>query len=151
MRSYIGMTLLVATASLAGCLDAPAPATDDSAPANVSVADRADADDPAASEAPPANCHQHFEVDMTGTNGNVDDFKPAASCPADIYFHPDNGQPGGWIEAWRICGSLPGTVQICTGGYAPVRPYNPSSCNGTVYYNYPQGWHGYAQTAGGCC
>jgi hypothetical protein len=39
---------------------------------------------------------------------------------------------------------------ICTGGYAPVRYFNTSCANGTIYDYYPQGMHGWAQTAGGC-
>jgi hypothetical protein len=72
-------------------------------------------------------------------------------CPADLYFHPNNGAAGGWIESWRLCYQGGYNYQICTGGYAPVRYWNKSSCGGTIHDYYPQGWHGWAQTAGGCC
>jgi hypothetical protein len=41
-------------------------------------------------------------------------------------------------------------VVICAGGNAPVRYWNPSSCGGTVQDYYPQGWHGWYETGGGC-
>ena len=43
-----------------------------------------------------------------------------------------------------------GRVVICRGGYAPVRYYNPSTCGGSIHNWYPQGWHGWFQTGGGC-
>lgn len=75
----------------------------------------------------------------------------AAACPVDLYFHPNNGAHGGWIESWRLCYQGGNQYKICTGGYAPVRFWNMSSCGGTVHDFYPQGWHGWAQTGGGCC
>lgn len=73
-----------------------------------------------------------------------------ANVYGDIYFHPYNGAHGGWIEAWRLCYQGGGQYVICTGGYAPVRYWKPSVCGGSVQDWYPQGWHGWAQTAGGC-
>jgi hypothetical protein len=43
-----------------------------------------------------------------------------------------------------------GNMVICAGGYAPVRYYNLSCANGTIYDYYPQGMHGWAETGGGC-
>lgn len=68
----------------------------------------------------------------------------------DWYFHPNNGVRGGWIESWRLCNEGGQNYRICTGGYAPVRYWNPSSCNGTIHDYYPQGWSGWAQTLSGC-
>jgi hypothetical protein len=90
--------------------------------------------------------------DLTaGAQEMAGDAAEAASCGVDIYFHPNNGAHGGWIESWRLCYEGGNQYKICTGGYAPVRFWNPLSCNGTVHDFYPQGWHGWAQTAGGCC
>jgi hypothetical protein len=72
-------------------------------------------------------------------------------CGTDAYFHPHNGMRGGWIEGWRLCWRGGYTWQICTGGYAPVRYWNPWACGGTVHNYYPQGWHGEVYTAAGCC
>lgn len=74
------------------------------------------------------------------------------ACPGpDRYFHPNNGSHGGWIEAWRLCSIGGDQYRICTGGYAPVRYWNLSSCGGTVHDYYPQGWSGWVQTSGVCC
>lgn len=62
------------------------------------------------------------------------------------YFHPNNGSPGGWIEAWRLCYEGGSNYRICRGGYAPIRPYNSLCGNGTVHYWYPQGWSGWVQS-----
>jgi hypothetical protein len=75
----------------------------------------------------------------------------ANACGCDFYFHPNNGAHGGWIEGWRFCHVGGSTWKICTGGYAPVRYWNPSACGGTVHDWYPQGWHGWGQTASCCC
>lgn len=74
----------------------------------------------------------------------------AGFAPYDLYFHPNNGLHGGWIEGWRLCNQGGQNYVICAGGYAPVRYWNPSSCNGSIHDYYPQGWHGWAQTGGGC-
>ena len=44
-----------------------------------------------------------------------------------------------------------GKYRICRGGYAPVRYWNPESCNGTIHNWYPQGWSGLVRSGGGCC
>lgn len=83
--------------------------------------------------------------------------REAQACGMDYYFHPSNGSHGGYINAYRLCyegwdaGRNMGRYRICTGGSAPVRYWNPESCNGAVHNYYPQGWSGYARTAGGCC
>lgn len=75
----------------------------------------------------------------------------ANGCGCDMYFHPNNGMQGGWIEPWRLCYQGGNQYQICTGGSAPVRFWNPSACGGTIHNWYPQGWHGWVQTYGCCC
>jgi hypothetical protein len=75
----------------------------------------------------------------------------ASACSGDWYFHPNNGSHGGWIEDWRLCHRGGNQYQICRGGWAPVRFYNPASCGGTVHNWYPQGWNGWAQTISACC
>lgn len=62
------------------------------------------------------------------------------------YFQPNNGSPGGGIEAWRLCYEGGSNYRICRGGYAPIRPYNSLCGNGTVHYWYPQGWSGWVQS-----
>jgi len=74
-----------------------------------------------------------------------------SACGVDLYFHPNNGSHGGYIESWRLCNEGGSNYRICTGGYAPVRYWNMSTCGGTVHDYYPQGWSGWAQSGGGCC
>ncbi|HTE45608.1 MAG TPA: hypothetical protein VK636_10225 [Gemmatimonadaceae bacterium] len=101
-------------------------------------------------------CPSGKHVVFTSASNNADvnassTIQPNTACPpADYYAHRD-GVASGWIESWRVCHVSGTTYQICTGGDAPVRWYNPSSCNGTVQDWWPQGWHFDAQTMGGCC
>ena len=101
-----------------------------------------------------------FQGDVTVDPAHQADGNPAeVSAPkggarpavyGDRYFHPNSGAHGGWIEAWRLCHLGNNQYVICTGGYAPVRYWKPSVCGGSVQTYYPQGWHGWAPTAGGC-
>jgi hypothetical protein len=117
VRTYVGMSLLATTASLAGCMAAQDAETTDSstvtpAAANVSLAKPSA--EQAAAEDPGAGCTAHFEYTLTDDNRDQEaSFKPAATCPADTYFHPTNGAPGGWIESWRLCNQGGGVFQIC--------------------------------------
>lgn len=94
-----------------------------------------------------AGCGSQYLYD---TKDEDDELRVACPGP-DRYFHPNNGSHGGWIEAWRLCHVGGDQYKICTGGYAPVRYWNLSSCGGTVHDYYPQGWHGWVQTSGVCC
>lgn len=100
-------------------------------------------------------------VELAGRSAGPDGASEEGAAPADEdaadesqkilectsgYFHPNNGSPGGWIEAWRLCYEGGSNYRICRGGYAPIRPYNSLCGNGTVYYWYPQGWSGWVQS-----
>lgn len=63
--------------------------------------------------------------------GGVSEEQPAEELETDVHASRTN-------------------VVICAGGYAPVRYWNPSSCGGTIHDYYPQGWHGWYETGGGC-
>ena len=92
---------------------------------------------------------------MDGTSSEVTEAPEGAAeanaCGCDMYFHPNNGAHGAWIEPWRLCYQGGNQYQICTGGWAPARFWNPSACGGSVQNWYPQGWHGWVQTYGCCC
>jgi len=140
-RSFLALALLLAVAQLAGCLGAEDPSTD-----SASIAEEPE------EPAPRLYCTGELEPEVACPNSPSKDGVSSAACPGpDWYFHPNNGTHGGWIEAWRLCNTGGQNFKICTGGYAPVRYYNPSSCNGTVHDYFPQGWNGWAQTGGGCC
>lgn len=138
-RSFLALSMLLA-APLAGCLSAEEPST-----GSASVAEEPE------EPAPRLSCTNDQEPEVVCPNKTGKDAVSSATCPADLYFHPNNGLHGGWIEAWRLCNEGGQNYRICTGGYAPVRYWNPSSCNGTVQDYYPQGWSGWSQTGGGCC
>jgi len=92
-----------------------------------------------------------------GEANDVGERAEAQACGVDYYFHPNNGMHGGWINSTRLCyegydsASGMSKFRICTGGYAPVRFWNPESCNGTIHNWYPQGWSGLVRSGGGCC
>lgn len=142
-RTYLALSLFIGAAQVAGCVEAeerPLEAESD-------IDTR---------EAPAEGLYcigdQDPEVSCPDKQTDSDRSKDPVSsfAGADLYFHPNNGLHGGWIEAWRLCNEGGQNYRICTGGYAPVRYWNPSSCNGTVHDYYPQGWSGWAQTGGGC-
>lgn len=87
----------------------------------------------------------------TGEIKQLPEGRAEKQCGCDFYFHPNNGAHGAWIEGWRLCHVSGSTWKICTGGYAPARYWNTASCGGTVHDWYPQGWHGWGQTAKCCC
>ena len=93
-----------------------------------------------------AECGRLHTYDLETEGGEI-----RSACPVDTYFHPNNGSQGGWIESWRLCSIGGNQYRICTGGYAPVRYWNMSTCGGTIHDYYPQGWSGWAQTFGTCC
>ena len=132
------------------------------------------AEEAASAAAEPACDAQRFDYQLTGdadvdaTGVSImreeagaaqapDDAAEVQACGSDWYFHPSNGLHGGYVNSWRLCnegwdaGRRMWRMRICRGGYAPVRYWNPESCNGTVHNNYPQGWSGYAISGGGCC
>ena len=132
------------------------------------------AEEVASAAAEPACDAQRFDYQLTGDAGldadavsimrddadevnGAGDRAEAQACGSDNYFHPSNGLHGGYINSWRLCnegwdaGRRMWRMRICRGGYAPVRYWNPESCNGTVHNNYPQGWSGYSISGGGCC
>ena len=128
------------------------------------VAEEMAAMDPAAASCPnQRTLYQDEEGDLTlaakarmgdGVAGEAAEIPEGAeknACGCDMYFHPNNGAHGGWIEPWRLCHQGGNQYQICTGGWAPVRFWNPSACGGTLSNWYPQGWHGWVQTYGCCC
>jgi hypothetical protein len=161
-RSYLVVSVILGALPAAGCVE-PGDRSSE-ASSTLTSTDRVQAIDPAteleassAVEEVGQGCGRRSTFSLSadadpGTNLLKDLPDAAAAClPPDIYFHPNNGAHGGWIESWRLCYQGGGTYQICTGGSAPVRFWNPSSCGGTVQDFYPQGWHGWAQTGGGCC
>jgi hypothetical protein len=161
-RKFLMLSLVAGAVPVTACVDMDEPVEDQSA---LDPAERAWLDDStedlealeAAAGETPSCPNERFTVsdvdDLTTATSELvaDDPESAALCGIDIYFHPNNGSHGGWIESWRLCYRGGNTYQICTGGYAPVRFWNPWACGGTVHAYYPQGWHGWAQTAGGCC
>ena len=164
VRKHLLLSLAAAAVPLGACVDVDQPAEEVVNESLLDPAERAwlndsteelEALEAAAGETP--SCpNERFTLtdleDVTATSELVaDEDQVSAACGVDIYFHPNNGAHGGWIEDWRLCYRGGNTYQICRGGYAPVRFWNPSACNGTVHDWYPQGWHGWAQTAGGCC
>ena len=160
-RTYLALSLIAGAAQLAGCLEPADREAEDSSTLEAAGDHRtsatADLEASTLVESVGPGCGTRYTqpIPETQASGALTLMLPqatAASCPpADIYFHPNNGAHGGWIESWRVCNLGGGQYQICAGGSAPVRFFNPSSCNGTVYDFYPQGWHGHAQTFGGCC
>jgi hypothetical protein len=160
-RTYLVLSLIVGATQAAGCVGAEENSSeDDSALTTADVSkeniptvtfEAAGLSEPV----PGAHCPKKpFTLSLIGANqesSSASPVKTATSCPVDLYFHPNNGVHGGWIESWRLCNQGGQDYVICTGGSAPVRYYNPSSCNGTVQDYFPQGWHGWAQTGGGCC
>jgi len=151
-RKYLVLSLVVGAASLAGCVGEEQP----SGSAELEAADRAQEDLLAAERG--FSCTGEPDP-ATSCPAKGDGFRSEASegpeaslaCADDLYFHPSNGSHGGWIERWRLCNIGGSNFRICAGGSAPVRYWNPSSCGGTVQAYYPQGWSGWAQTAGACC
>ena len=164
-RTCLTLFLFAGAVSLAACAGQDdLPGDDTAAPTDTAPTGDAPATNTATDlEASGAGAHEavnpscpnkrfNFSADGDLTAGpDTGDGSTAASCPFDIYFHPNNGAHGGWIESWRLCYDGGGNYHICAGGYAPVRYWNPSSCGGSVQNWYPQGWHGWAQTGGGCC
>jgi hypothetical protein len=145
-RTYLALSLIFGVAQVAGCI---------AAEEKTGAESTATAEEPAdgfycvGEPEPEARCPDKQGVSKVGS---PEDPVSRASCPPpDWYFHPNNGLHGGWIESWRLCNEGGQNFRICTGGYAPVRYWNPSSCGGTVQDYYPQGWSGWAQTGGGCC
>ena len=114
--------------------------------------------DPQAAADPGQSCPNErftFRDDQLTGEGSLEERlaeeNPAQAQCVDYYFHPNNGAHGGYIESWRLCYRGGNQYQICRGGYAPVRYWNTASCGGTVHDWYPQGWHGWVQSGGGCC
>jgi hypothetical protein len=150
-RTYLMLSLVVGAAQLAGCVG------EEQSAESATLADREEEDLLAAERGfyctgePDAatSCPMKGE----GYRSEVSESsESSAACPGpDWYFHPNNGSHGGWIEAWRLCNEGGQNFRICTGGYGPVRYWNPSACGGSVHDYYPQGWSGWAQTGGGCC
>ena len=142
-RTYLALSLILGATQLAGCLEAE----QDSAAAESSF-------DVPEAPAERLSCVGDPDPDTScpdrPDSSQVDSKSPAPFSAYDLYFHPNNGSHGGWIEAWRLCNEGGQNYRICTGGYAPVRYWNPSSCNGSIQDYYPQGWSGWAQTGGGC-
>jgi len=143
-RTYLLLSLSLGAAQLAACV-----AAEDGGPAGTTSAEVAEA--PAVGLTcvgepdPDTSCADRpASSQLDGSQG------PAGVSSYDLYFHPNNGLHGGWIEAYRLCNEGGQNYRICTGGYAPVRYWNPSSCNGSIQDYYPQGWSGWAQTGGGC-
>lgn len=165
VRAYLMMSALAGALSLTACAgQEDLPGDDTAAPTDTApISNAPDVNTATDHEAATSGAHEvqtpscpnkrfNFSSDGDLTAGpDTGDGTTAASCPVDIYFHPNNGSHGGWIESWRLCYQGNGQYQICAGGYAPVRYWNPSSCGGSVQNYYPQGWHGWAQTGGGCC
>ena len=164
------LSLLIATVPLAACAEMDATEPNESTleldltDGDQSViADEMAAMDPAPSCPNQRTLYQDEEGDLTlAAESRMIDREPsdvtqapggaeANACGCDMYFHPYNGAHGGWIEPWRLCYQGGNQYQICTGGYAPVRFWNPSACGGSVQDWYPQGWHGWVQTYGCCC
>jgi hypothetical protein len=160
-HSTLAVSLLFGALPLAACVEPTTTSTEQTSTAASSSAQAidpsADLEATAAVEDVGQGCGRRTTFTLAadadpGSNLLKDLPDTAAAClPPDIYFHPNNGAHGGWIESWRLCYQGGSTYQICTGGSAPVRFWNPSSCNGSVQDFYPQGWHGTAQTGGGCC
>lgn len=144
-RTYLVLSLLLGATQIVGCVEAeerPLQAESDSdtweAPAEglycVGTPD------------PAVSCPDwRADSQLDSSQGPI----PSLSG-SDWYFHPNNGLHGGWIESWRLCPEGGLNVRICTGGYAPVRYWNPSSCGGTIHDYYPQGWSGWAQSGSMC-
>ena len=162
VHTSFAISLLVGALPLAACVD---PASTSSEQTATVTSSGAQAIDPSADldatttpfEEVGPGCGRRTLFNLTadsdpGSNLLKSAPDTAAAClPPDLYFHPNNGAHGGWIESWRLCYQGGNTYQICTGGYAPVHYWNPSSCNGSVQDFYPQGWHGWVQTGGQCC
>jgi hypothetical protein len=158
-RRYLALSLIVGAASFAGCIGAeeglpeedefaPEPAAYDQA-SNPSTELEAAGDE---EQAVGAGCpKQRFTIDLTDPEAALTSGGTPSACGVDLYFHPNNGMHGGYIESWRLCNEGGQNYRICTGGYAPVRYWNMSSCGGTIHDYYPQGWSGWAQSGGGCC
>jgi hypothetical protein len=143
--TYLVLSLFLGAAQVAGCVGA-----EESPPGAESDVDTREA--PAegfyctGDRDPEASCpDQQADSQLDPSKDPVQSYSGG-----DWYFHPNNGAHGGWIEAWRLCNEGGQNFRICTGGYAPVRYWNPSSCGGTIQDYYPQGWSGWAQTGGGC-
>jgi hypothetical protein len=145
---------------LAGCLEAETTTEEERStldPAELAFLDPTTELDPEAAADPGQDCPDPRVAlrsdDLTG-DGSLEErlaeANPAVANGYDGYFHPNNGLHGGWIESWRLCRRGGNQYQICRGGYAPVRYWNPYACGGNVHDWYPQGWHGWVQTWGGC-
>ena len=171
-RLLLSLTLFVAGAALGACAEmdgtAPEDGADPSLALDVTDDDPAAITDEMAAMDPAPSCpgkQYTFQGDdavalMTGRRTidpgtgeiwEVPEGGAEKQCGCDLYFHPNNGAHGGYIEGWRVCHVSGSTWQICTGGYAPVRFWNAASCGGTVHDWYPQGWHGWGQTVKCCC
>jgi hypothetical protein len=143
-RSYLTLSLLLTAVPLVGCIGAEDHSTGSDPTAEVP-------EDPAAGlycvgePDPDTSCPDR----PAGSQLQAPDGQAPFSS-YDMYFHPNNGLHGGWIEGYRLCNEGGQNYRICTGGSAPVRYWNPSSCNGAIHDYYPQGWSGWAQTGGGC-
>ena len=142
--TYLMLSLIFGAAQLAGCLEAEENRPEEASSIGVPEA-----------PAPGLTCTGELDPETSCPDRQSDSQLAPSQNPLpfssyDLYFHPNNGSHGGWIEAWRLCNQGGNNYVICAGGYAPVRYWNPSSCGGTIQDYYPQGWHGWAQTGGGC-
>ena len=146
VRGYVMVSLFIGVTQVAGCL-----ASEHGPLATESVPEPALADEGVGAPDFTQHVSRRSEADEPMDLTSRPEHATAGLCPMDLYFHPNNGARGGWIESWRLCYRGGNSYQICTGGYAPVRYWNESSCGGTIHDYYPQGWNGWAQTGGGCC
>ena len=140
-RTYLVLSLISGAAQMAGCVLAEEPSPE--AAAALVPEEPAEGLYCIGDRDPETSCPDR----PTGALASPEESEHSFSG-ADWYFHPNNGAHGGWIESWRLCSEGGQNVRICTGGYAPVRYWNPSSCGGTIQDYYPQGWSGWSQSGG---